>query len=386
MSINKRIAAIHGEMTTWRRTLHEHPETAFEEHWTSEFVAEKLESFGVQVDRGLAGTGVVGILKGARAGDRAIGLRADIDALDIHEQTNKPYASKTPGKMHACGHDGHTTMLLGAAKYLAETKEFSGTAYFIFQPAEENEGGARVMIEDGLFKKFPMEGVYGMHNWPGMPVGEIGMREGPIMAAFDSLDITISGHGAHGAMPHQGIDPILIACQVVSGIQTIASRNVDPLESVVVSITQFHAGNAYNVIPESAELKGAIRTLNPDVQDLVETGIKQIATSIAAAHGATAEVRYTHGYPATHNAPAETAHAAAIAAIVVGQSAVHTDVSPVMGSEDFAFMLNETPGSYIWLGAGEETANLHSPQYDFNDEILPLGASYWTRLVEGTLI
>lgn len=385
MSINKRIAAIHGEMTTWRRTLHEHPETAFEEHWTSEFVAEKLESFGVQVDRGLAGTGVVGILKGARAGDRAIGLRADIDALDIHEQTNKPYASKTPGKMHACGHDGHTTMLLGAAKYLAETKEFSGTAYFIFQPAEENEGGARVMIEDGLFKKFPMEGVYGMHNWPGMPVGEIGMREGPIMAAFDSLDITISGHGAHGAMPHQGIDPILIACQVVSGIQTIASRNVDPLESVVVSITQFHAGNAYNVIPESAELKGAIRTLNPDVQDLVETGIKQIATSIAAAHGATAEVRYTHGYPATHNAPAETAHAAAIAAVVVGQSAVHTDVSPVMGSEDFAFMLNETPGSYIWLGAGEETANLHSPQYDFNDEILPLGASYWTRLVEGTL-
>ncbi len=386
MSINKRIAAIHGEMTTWRRALHEHPETAFEEHWTSEFVAEKLESFGVQVDRGLAGTGVVGILKGARAGDRAIGLRADIDALDIHEQTNKPYASKTPGKMHACGHDGHTTMLLGAAKYLAETKEFSGTAYFIFQPAEENEGGARVMIEDGLFKKFPMEGVYGMHNWPGMPVGEIGMREGPIMAAFDSRDITISGHGAHGAMPHQGIDPILIACQVVSGIQTIASRNVDPLESVVVSITQFHAGNAYNVIPESAELKGAVRTLNPDVQDLVETGIKQIATSIAAAHGATAEVRYTHGYPATHNAPAETAHAAAIAAVVVGQSAVHTDVSPVMGSEDFAFMLNETPGSYIWLGAGEETANLHSPQYDFNDEILPLGASYWTRLVEGTLI
>ncbi len=385
MTVNDKITATHDEMTEWRRTLHQHPETAFEEVWTSQFIAEKLESFGIKVERGLAGTGVVGIVEGNQPGSRAIGLRADIDALDIYEQTNKPYASKNPGKMHACGHDGHTTMLLGAAKYLADTRDFAGTAYLIFQPAEENEGGARVMVEEGLFEKYPMEGVYGMHNWPGVDVGNVGMRTGPIMASYDIFEITVTGKGSHGAMPHQGIDPVVIAAQIVTNLQSIASRTVDPLESVVVSVTQIHGGDAYNVIPQEVELKGTVRSFLTEIQDHAEESIKRIASSVASAHGAEAQVHYERRYPPTVNAAAETEVAARIAGDVVGPENVRTDVTPVMGSEDFAFMLQEKAGSYIWMGAGKESANLHSPHFDFNDEILPIGASYWAHLVEDTL-
>ncbi len=385
MDIHDKIAATHDEMTEWRRTLHEQPETAFEEVNTSNFVAEKLESFGIKVERGLAGTGVVGIIEGKNPGGGAIGLRADMDALDIYEQTNKPYASKIPGKMHACGHDGHTTMLLGAAKYLAQTRDFSGTAYMIFQPAEENEGGGRVMVEEGLFDKYPMEQVYGMHNWPGVPVGKIGMRTGPIMASYDIFEIMVTGKGSHGAMPHEGIDPVLIAAHIITNLQTIASRNVDPLESVVVSTTQVHGGDAYNVVPQEVELKGTVRSFKPDVQDMAEAHIRRIAKSVAAAHGAEADVRYERRYPPTVNEADATVQAEHIANGLVGAANVDTDVTPVMGSEDFAFMLQQKPGSYIWLGAGEESANLHSPHFDFNDEILPIGASYWARLVEETL-
>ncbi|HUF45332.1 MAG TPA: M20 aminoacylase family protein [Aestuariivirgaceae bacterium] len=385
MAIYPQITALHPEMTAWRRELHAHPETAFEEHRTAQFVADKLHGFGIEVVRGLAGTGVVGVLKGRREGASAVGLRADMDALDIHEQTNRPYASKVPGKMHACGHDGHTTMLLGAAKYLAETRDFAGTAYFIFQPAEENEGGGRVMVEDGLFERFQMDGVYGLHNWPGMPTGRIGVREGPMMAAYDVFEITVTGHGAHGAMPHQGIDPVLISAHVVTGLQTIASRNVDPLASVVVSVTQIHGGDAWNVIPQQVVLRGTVRSFDPQVQELAETNLGRIAKGVAAAHGAEAAIRYERRYPATVNSQAETRHAAHIAAQVVAADNVVNDVTPCMGSEDFAFMLQNKPGSYIWLGAGENHPNLHSPHYDFNDEILPVGASYWAKLVEETL-
>ncbi|MCP5084818.1 MAG: amidohydrolase [Alphaproteobacteria bacterium] len=385
MDIHDKIAQTHDEMTEWRRTLHETPETAFEEVQTSQFVADKLESFGIKVERGLAGTGVVGIVEGKDPGSGAIGLRADMDALDIYEQTNKSYSSKIPGKMHACGHDGHTTMLLGAAKYLAETRDFSGTAYLIFQPAEENEGGARVMVEEGLFGKYPMEQVYGMHNWPGVPVGTIGMRTGPIMASYDIFEIKVTGKGGHGAMPHEGIDPVLITAHIVTNLQTIASRNVDPLESVVVSTTQIHGGDAYNVIPQEVELKGTVRSFIPKVQDMAEANIRRIATSVASAHGAEAEVHYERRYPPTVNEADATAQAEKIANGLVGAENVDTGVAPVMGSEDFAFMLQEKAGSYIWLGAGEESANLHSPHFDFNDEILPIGASYWARLVEETL-
>ncbi|MGI9463403.1 MAG: M20 aminoacylase family protein [Aestuariivirgaceae bacterium] len=372
-------------MTAWRRDIHTHPETAFEEHRTSQLIADKLEGFGIEVDKGLAGTGVVGVIEGNRPGDKSIGLRADIDALDIYEMTNKPYASKKPGKMHACGHDGHTTMLLGAAKYLADNRDFAGKVYVIFQPAEENEGGGRVMVEQGLFDKFPMDEVYGLHNWPGMPVGQIGMRVGPLMAAYDIFRIKVTGHGSHGAMPHDGIDPVLISAHIITNLQTIASRNVDPQESVVVSVTQVHGGDAYNVIPEEVELRGTVRSFSTDIQEMAERNIRKIAPAIAAAHGAEATVHYEKRYPPTVNAEAETAHAAKVAAGLVGEENLDTDVTPVMGSEDFSFMLQQKPGCYIWLGAGEKTANLHSPHFDFNDEILPIGASYWARLVEDTL-
>jgi amidohydrolase len=385
MAINEKIAAFRGEMTAWRRDLHANPETAFEEHRTSQFVADKLQGFGIEVVRGLAGTGLVGVLKGKREGPGTIGLRADMDALDIHEQTNRPYASKTPGKMHACGHDGHTTMLLGAARYLAETRDFAGTAYFIFQPAEESEGGGRVMVEEGLFERFPMEQVYGMHNWPGLPVGQFAVRNGAMMAANDMFEIIVTGHGAHGAMPHQGIDPIVVAAHIVTGLQTIASRNVDPNDALVITVTQFHGGDAWNVIPEDVVLRGTVRTFEPKVQDMAEANIGRIAKNVAAAYGAEARTHYDRRYPATVNSAAETRHAAKIAALVDDTGTVIEDMAPSMGAEDFAFMLQKTPGNYIWLGVGESHPNLHSPHYDFNDEILPIGASYWARLVEETL-
>jgi len=382
-----RIADFHADLAAWRHEIHAHPETAFEERRTADFVASRLQDFGIEVHRGLAGTGVVGTLKGARPGGRAIALRADMDALHIHEKNGVPYVSTNPGKMHACGHDGHTTMLLGAARYLAETRNFAGTVHFIFQPAEENEGGGRVMVEQGLFEKFPVEAVYGMHNWPGMPAGKFAMRAGPMMASFDIFEITVTGKGTHAALPHLGIDPMMAAAQITTALQTIASRSTSPLDSVVVSVTQIHGGDTWNVIPDQVVLRGTARTFKPKVQDAVEAGIRRIAEGTAAALGASVALRYERRYPPTINSPAETETAAAIAAEIVGDANVDRDLQPTMGSEDFAFMLQAKPGAYVFIGngTGDKAVGLHNPHYDFNDEILPIGASYWARLVERVL-
>jgi hippurate hydrolase len=389
MAIVNRIAEFHEDMKAWRHDIHAHPETAFEEHRTAEFVAKRLGEFGIEVHRGLAGTGVVGTLKGAGGPNgRAIGLRADMDALHIHEKNAFDHASKNPGKMHACGHDGHTTMLLGAARYLAETRNFAGTVHFIFQPAEENEGGARVMVEQGLFQKFPVEAVYGMHNMPGVPVGKMCVRNGPLMAAYDVFELVVRGRGAHGAMPHQGIDPVVTSAQIVTALQTIASRNTDPLDSVVVSVTQVHGGDTWNVIPDEVTIRGTTRSFRPEVQKSIEPAIRRIAEGIAQAHGAEiASMRYEMRYPPTVNTAAETEIAARAAAAVVGADNLVRDPTPSMGAEDFAFMLQAKPGSYVWIGNGptEGSCLLHNPHYDFNDEILPIGASYWATLVEQTL-
>ncbi len=386
MPVIDQIAAVADELTAWRRDVHAHPETAFEEHRTSDLVAAKLESFGIEVHRGLAGTGVVGRLK-AGHGNRAIGLRADLDALHIAEQNDFDYKSVNEGKMHACGHDGHTTMLLGAARYLAATKDFDGIVYFIFQPAEENEGGARVMIEQGLFEKFPVEAVYGMHNMPGLPAGQFAVRPGPLMAASDTFELTITGRGSHAAMPDQGIDPIAIAAQVVTALQTIVSRATSPADAAVVTVTQIHAGETFNVIPDSVVLRGTPRAFRAAVQDRFKPEIKRIAGGLCEAHGARFDLRYVRGYPATVNTAAETEQAAAAAAQIVDADKVARDPTPLMGSEDFAFMLQQCPGAYIWIGngAGEGGCMLHNPRYDFNDAILPLGASYWARLAESVL-
>jgi len=386
MPIINRIAGYHEEMTAWRRDIHAHPETAFEEHRTSDLVARKLAEFGLAVTRGLAGTGVVGTLK-AGSGGRAIGLRADMDALHVHEKNGFAHRSQHAGRMHACGHDGHTTMLLGAAKYLAETRNFDGTVHFIFQPAEENEGGGRVMVEQGLFDKFPVEAVYGMHNWPGMPVSQFGVMKGPMMASFDIFEITVTGVGCHAAMPQRGIDPVVVAAEIVGALQTIASRTISPLDAAVVSVTQFHAGDTWNVIPEEAVLRGTTRTFKPEIQDHVEARVRRIAEGIAATHGCTIALRYERRYPATVNSDAETDIAANALAEVVGAANVLRDLAPTMGSEDFAFMLQAKPGCYVWIGngPGEGGCTLHNPGYDFNDEILPIGASYWARLIERSL-
>ncbi|NKB49745.1 MAG: amidohydrolase [Alphaproteobacteria bacterium] len=386
MSVKPEIVADQQVLTQWRRDLHAHPEIAFEEHRTSEIVAGHLESFGIEVHRGLAKTGVVGQLK-AGTGNRAIALRADMDALPLEEHNDFDHRSQTEGMMHACGHDGHTTMLLGAAKYLAENKGFDGTVYFIFQPAEEGEGGGKVMIEEGLFEQFPAETVFGLHNWPGMPAGQFGVAAGPMMAAFDIFDLKITGNGSHAAMPHQGVDSIVTASQLVTALQTITSRNTNPLDALVVSVTQIHGGDAYNIIPDSVQLRGTVRSFKDSVGEYAEQAIARIAAGICEAAGATMELDYQRRYPSTINHVEETALAAAAAAAVVGDDNIDHAPVPSMGSEDFAYMLRERPGCYVWLGNGaaEGGCMLHNPGYDFNDEILPVGASYWATLVEQIL-
>ncbi|NQV22115.1 MAG: amidohydrolase [Rhodospirillales bacterium] len=375
--------ALEQELIEIRRDIHRHPEVAFDEFRTSDIVAKQLGDWGIEVHRGLARTGVVGTLR-AGTSNRAIGLRADMDALPIQEANRFDHRSVYDGKMHACGHDGPTTMLLGAAKVLAESRNFDGVVHFIFQPAEENEGGGRVMIEEGLFDLFPVEQVYGMHNMPGIPAGSFAMRTGPIMAAFDSFDIILRGKGTHAAMPHLGIDPVVIAAELVTALQTIVSRSVNPLENAVVSVTQFHGGEAYNVIPEEIRLAGCTRSFLPPIQEQIEQTMGRIVSGIAAAHGATFDFDYRRGYPPTINTEEEVAAAAAAAIDVAGAGNVDTDTPPLMGSEDFAFMLQERPGSYIFIGNGnrEGTCMVHNPGYDFNDEIIIAGVSYWTRLVE----
>ena len=383
MPIKNRIAEYQAEMTAWRRDLHRHPETAFEEVRTADLVAGKLRDFGLEVHEGLAKTGVVAVLK-AGEGARRIGLRADMDALHIHELNEFDHRSRHDGKMHACGHDGHTAMLLGAAKYLAETRRFDGTVCFIFQPAEENEAGGRVMVEEGLFEQFPVDDVYGMHNIPGLPAGQMAVRPGAMMAAADFFKIEIKGRGAHAAFPHHGIDPILVASELVVALQRIVARGTDPMKAAVVSVTQFNSGFTTNVIPETAVLSGTTRSFLPDVQDRIETEMRRIAKGIAEAHGAGIEVTYERRYPPTVNTARETEFAADAASSVVGGDSLLRDLPPVMGAEDFGWMLKKKPGCYIWLGNGGG-APVHNPNYDFNDEVLAVGASYWSELVETLL-
>jgi hippurate hydrolase len=376
-------AAMHDELVTWRRDFHRHPELAFQEERTSNLVAARLQAFGLEVHRGLARTGVVGTLRAGRS-QRAIALRADMDALPIQERTDLPYRSTRDGAMHACGHDGHTTMLLGAARYLAATRNFDGIVRFIFQPAEENEGGGRVMIAEGLFEQFPVERVYGLHNFPGLPEGAFAMRVGPIFAAFDKFEIVVRGRGAHAALPQLGIDPLPIAAQIVGALQTIVSRRVDPIDSAVVSATQIHGGDTWNVIPEEVVIRGCTRSFVAEIQDLLESSMAQLARRICEAHGAEAEFHYTRGYPPTVNTAAEVEVAAGVAERLVGAAKVDREVRPTMGSEDFAFMLQRRPGCYVLLGAGPGPM-CHHPKYDFNDAILPVGARYWASLAETEL-
>ncbi|CTQ58164.1 MAG: M20 aminoacylase family protein [Roseibium album] len=386
MPIVNRLADLADEITVWRRDFHENPEILYETVRTAEKVAELLESFGVdEVTTGIGKTGVVGVIKGRNGGTgRTVGLRADMDALPIEEATQKPYASKIPGKMHACGHDGHTAMLLGAAKYLSETRNFDGTVVVIFQPAEEGGAGAKAMIDDGLMTRWPIDEVYGMHNYPGMPVGEFAIRKGPIMAATDEFRITITGKGGHAAKPHQTIDPVVVGSKMVSVLQTIASRNANPLDSVVVSVTVFNAGNAFNVIPQEALLRGTVRTLSPEMRDLAEERMNNIVRSIAEAFDARAELEFRRGYPVTANHDDQTDFAAEIAEGIAGDGKVNRNIEPMMGGEDFSYMLEERPGAFIFAGNGD-TAGLHHPEYDFNDDLIPVGCSYWVKLVETAL-
>jgi hippurate hydrolase len=386
MQLVPRLQAELPRLTALRHDLHAHPELAFEEHRTSDVVAHWLEAAGVETHRGLAGTGVVGVVRSGNS-PRAIGLRADMDALPILEENTFPHHSRHAGRMHACGHDGHTAMLLAAAEHLAQARSFDGTVYFIFQPAEEGEGGARAMIEEGLFTRFPMQMVFGMHNWPGLPAGQFAVHAGPAMAGTDQFDIVMRGHGAHAAMPHQGFDPVLAGAALVQAVQSVVSRNISPTDSAVVSITRFHAGEAYNVIPPEAQLGGTVRAFRAEVQAQVEAALERLAAGIAAAHGMQSSLAYRRGYPPTINSAAEAELCRRVAASLVGAENVLTDMPPSMGAEDFAFMLREKPGCYIWIGngPGEGGCTLHNPRYDFNDAVLPLGASYWVRLVEQLL-
>jgi amidohydrolase len=387
MPIVNRVADLQPDIQAWRRDIHQHPELLYDVHRTAAFVADRLREFGCdEVVTGLGKTGVVGVIKGRKSvngGLKVIGLRADMDALPIAEETNLPYASKTPGKMHACGHDGHTAMLLGAARYLAETRNFAGQAVVIFQPAEEGGGGAAAMIKDGLMDRFGIEQVFGMHNGPGIPVGQFAIRTGPIMAATDSIDIKIEGLGGHAARPHKCIDSVLVGAQLIAGLQSIVSRTVDPLDSAVISICEFHAGNARNVIPQTAELRGTVRTLTDEVRSLVEKRVREVVAGVAQMTGARIDLIYERGYPVTINHAAQTEVARRVAKEVGGDGAV-AETDPMMGAEDFAYMLEARPGAFIFCGNGN-TAGLHHPAYNFNDEAIVYGTSYWIRLVENSL-
>jgi amidohydrolase len=385
MPILNRAAEMQDEISAWRRHLHTMPELLYDVHRTAGFVAEKLAEFGCdEVVTGIGRTGVVGIIQGRLGQGATVGLRADMDALPIEEKTGKPYASTVPGRMHACGHDGHTAMLLGAARYLAETRNFAGRVAVIFQPAEEGGAGARAMVEDGLIERFDIARVYGMHNMPGLPLGQFAIRPGPIMAATAEFTIKVRGKGGHAAMPHTTIDPIVIASDMVLALQTIASRNANPVEAVVVSVTKFHAGDAYNVIPQTAEIGGTIRSLSGDVGALARRRVREICEGIAAAHGATADIAVVVNYPVTENDPDEALFAGAVAAEIAGEANVDGAVAPVMGGEDFSFMLQARPGAFIFLGNGD-SAGLHNPAYDFDDEAIAWGVSYWVRLAERAL-
>lgn len=387
MPLLNRAVELQPEIQGWRRELHMHPELMYDTQWTSAFVSEKLKSFGCDdVVTGIGRTGVVGIIKGRHQGDQVIGLRADMDALPITEVTGVDYASKFPGRMHACGHDGHTAMLLGAARHLCETRNFAGAVAVIFQPAEEGGAGALEMVQDGMMERFGIQSVYGLHNEPGAPIGSFAIRNGAIMASVDTFEITITGVGGHAAMPHQTVDPIFIGAQIITALQAIVSRNADPLESLVITVTQFHAGDAINVIPPSARLVGTTRSLKQTTRDLAEKRIRETVQGVATALGGSAEINYAlvRSYPVTVNHPRETALALGVAEAVAGVRNVDPDVAPVMGGEDFAFMLNARPGAFIFMGNGD-TPFCHHPAYNFSDEAIPYGVSYWVSLVETLL-
>ena len=386
MNLIQDIQRQHDELTRWRRDIHAHPELGFEEHRTADFVASKLREFGMDVYTGIGKTGVVGALRVGNA-TRSVGLRADMDALPIQESNEFAHRSQNDGKMHACGHDGHTVMLLGAAQYLAETRNFDGQVYFIFQPAEEGIGGARAMIEDGLFEQFPCDAIFGMHNRPKLPVGEFAVRAGPMMAGGSFFDINITGNGSHGARPEASVDPVIVASQMVGALQTIVSRNKRPLDGAVVSVTQIHSGDAYNVIPQTARLSGTVRTFTHEVMNLVEERMRLIAGNTAAAFGASAEVDFRNIFAPTINDKTEAEYAAGICVDLVGNDKVMRDPPLIMASEDFSYMLEQVPGCYINIGNGGEegSCEVHNPAYDFNDDALPLGASFFARLIEDRL-
>lgn len=383
MPVINSVTAMRDEITAWRRDMHEHPEILYAVHRTAALVADKLKAFGCdEVVPGIGQTGVVALIKGRKAtSGKVIGMRADMDALPMTESTGLSYASKTPGFMHACGHDGHTAMLLGAAKYLCDTRNFDGTAVVIFQPAEEGGAGGKAMVDDGMMDRWNIQEVYGMHNMPGIPVGNFALRPGPLLAASDGIHIQVVGKGGHAARPHQCIDPILIGSHIVTALHSIVSRNVDPLQSGVISICMFHSGEALNVIPEHAELTGTARSLTPGVRDLIERRVVEVAEATARLHGATAKVVYERKYPVTNNHARQTEFAAAVASQIAGAEKVDTNTAPLMGGEDFSFMLEARPGAFILIGNGN-TAGVHNPKYDFNDEAIPAGVSYWARLVE----
>ena len=385
-----RIRSYHGELTSVRRDIHAHPELSFQEDRTSALVADKLTAWGIEVHRGLAKTGIVGVIPGKkRTSGRGIGLRADMDCLPMHEKNSFEHKSKNEGRMHACGHDGHTTMLLGAARYLAETRNFDGTAYLIFQPAEEGGGGGEVMVKEGLFERFPANEVYALHNWPGLPPGKMAVRAGPVMAATDEVQITVRGRGGHGAMPHLAVDPVLAAAHIITALQSIASRNVSPIEAVVVSICSMATSQVgvFNVIPDHVKLVGTVRSFQRETRELAERRLREIATKTAEALGASAEVTYARGYPATVNSTREAQFAAQVGKRLFGVDNVITEHEPTMGGEDFSFLLQERPGAYVFLGQGGAAGGclLHNPNYDFNDEVIPLGAGYLAALVEEAL-